>query len=115
MKVLSKWGPAIGWMVLIFLLSSLPKEEIPVSGESLSIAAHLIEYGILALLIRRALASPPGFWGRGVPLFTLSLGLTFLYGISDDGIKVSFRGVPALLWIWRWMSPGPFWPLPWPR
>jgi len=84
MKVLSKWGPAIGWMVLIFLLSSLPKEEIPVSGESLSIAAHLIEYGILALLIRRALASPPGFWGRGVPLFTLSLGLTFLYGISDE-------------------------------
>lgn len=85
MKTLSKWGPVIAWMALIFLLSSLPKEAIPVSGgETVSAIAHLLEYGVLALLLSKALEASSGVWSRSMPRFAASIAITLLYGLSDE-------------------------------
>ncbi len=85
MKTLSRWGPVIAWMALIFALSSIPKEAIPIrGGDVVSVSAHLLEYGILALLLSRALKDSPGFRGRARPRFTASLALAFLYGATDE-------------------------------
>lgn len=81
--LLRAWLPALLWMGLIFYLSSRP--DLPCHPDEradfvLKKAAHVVEYGILALLLWRALANTsqtdsPARW-----VFLLSL----LYAISDE-------------------------------
>lgn len=52
---LSKWGPALLWMGIIFTLSSIPSPFLPkVGGEPRNLLFHIIEYAILAFLLLRA-------------------------------------------------------------
>jgi hypothetical protein len=53
----ARWAPLIIWMALIFLVSHQPKESIPDYGQwdlVLKKGGHLLAYGILAILARRA-------------------------------------------------------------
>lgn len=76
-----RWACAVGWMALIFVLSAQSSFPLPrmVWGDLYDIAGHLGVYGVLALLLRWALAGAgvrrPGLW---------AFGLAVLYGISDE-------------------------------
>lgn len=71
-----RWLPLLIWMALIFIVSHQPKETIPAYGQwdlIVKKGGHVIAYGILAILARRA-----GFRERSALL------LTFLYAVSDE-------------------------------
>jgi VanZ family protein len=75
--------PALTWMVVIFLLSS--REGFPqppgFSAATLSVAAHLILFGILGLLILFALCGQGPVTLRAV---VIAVALTTLYGVFDE-------------------------------
>jgi len=77
---LARWLAAIGWMALIFFLSSqsqLPSPDDPLLNLLLKKLAHFIVYAVLACLFRRAL--PPGRRS-----WAWSWLLAVLYAISDE-------------------------------
>jgi len=73
------WLPPIGWMALIFLLSSradfgaLSRLSFPSSDK----VAHAVIYGVLAVLVARAVA--PARWASGFG-WAISVG----YGVTDE-------------------------------
>jgi len=79
------WLPVLGWMALIFLLSSQP--DLPHISETwldilIRKAGHALEYAVLCFLLGRALAR-----GEGLPLrvaLRWSLVVTVLYALSDE-------------------------------
>jgi VanZ family protein len=80
---LMRLAPAVGWMLVIFVLSSRsqypqPRERL---AELSAIAVHLFAYGVLALLLFRVLApmSRPR-WTTA----TVAVLLATAYGISDE-------------------------------
>ena len=80
---LRAWLPVILWMGLIFYLSSQP--DIPyhpnvVADHAIKKAAHMAEYGVLALLLRRAVASTTQTHSPDRWAFLLAL----LYALSDE-------------------------------
>ena len=79
-KAIQRWLPALGWMALIFALSSVPEPPGPPDPWWRWVfmkSAHLGAYAILAILLERALALPR----RGM---ALALLLTVLYAASDE-------------------------------
>jgi VanZ family protein len=82
MEKLRRWLPALLWMGLIFFLSSqpkLPRHPDDVVDFIIKKTGHMMEYGILAFLIWRALAMG-GSLSPLVKAFLLSL----LYAASDE-------------------------------
>jgi len=83
---LLRWGPAIAYMAFIYLLSEQPKNGgiIPDLGEMdffIKKLAHFLEYGLLALLLLRAVRGPqPITW----QLIVWTLILTVLYAATDE-------------------------------
>lgn len=87
LKTLSKlnlWGPPIVWAGVIFLFSSLtvtPTLEVYWKDFVVKKSAHILEYGVFAVLLYRALR------GSGVvrpKAMILSVLLAILYGITDE-------------------------------
>ena len=88
------WLPVLLWMALILSLSgqsSLPARQNPATGEvirstyTLAKLAHVIEYGVLGLLILRATTSPrggPGLDFRAAALWTVAAAT--LFGALDE-------------------------------
>lgn len=76
------WLPLIGYMVLIFYLSSQPFEglELPEIW-NIDKLLHIIEYGVLGVLWLRALRSS---FVSSTYLYRLALVFTILYGVSDE-------------------------------
>lgn len=79
----SPWLPVVGWMGLIFWLSSQP--DLPQAPNELTDLAikkglHAFEYGVLAVLFWRALRHQG--WPRRVG--ALAWGLSALYALSDE-------------------------------
>lgn len=78
------WAPPIFWAIVIFLFSSLsvtPATEIYWQDFILKKTAHVIEYGIFAVLLYRALRS------EGVEKMSaglISILIAVLYGASDE-------------------------------
>ena len=77
------WLPVLAWLALIFVLSSLPDEHGGLDvGKGVPKLAHLAEYGILGLLVARAVTQ------RGGPLVDrrtlLPLLAIALYAVSDE-------------------------------
>lgn len=65
----------VSWMVVIFILSSIPKEKLPeLLFPGFDKIAHLIEYFILGFLWARALGK------RAILVILLGI----IYGISDE-------------------------------
>jgi VanZ family protein len=77
---LARWLAAIGWMALIFAFSSqsqLPSPDDPLLDLIFKKSAHFAVFGILALLIWRAL--PPSRLA-----YVSAWALTALYAVSDE-------------------------------
>jgi VanZ family protein len=79
--LLKYWLPALGWMAIIFYMSSL---QHPAPGDLALIPdwiSHPVVYAILALLLCRALAA-----GKPLTLGAALLAVVFatLYGVSDE-------------------------------
>jgi hypothetical protein len=92
----SRWGVAVAWMGLIFILSSRPRLPLIGSGffwEAQQVAGHFVVYGVLALLLARALA--PMGRARRLPL---AWGLAVLYGFSDEFHQLFVSGRAADPW-----------------
>lgn len=88
------WLPVVAWMALIFTLSgqsSLPARQNPATGEvirstyTLAKLAHVVEYGVLALLILRATTSPAGGLSLGFGRAALwTVAAATLFGAVDE-------------------------------
>lgn len=77
------WLPVAAWCGLIFALSSVPGLESGLSWDfTLRKGAHMFEYAVLFLLIRRALAGTTQF-SRGACVSTAVM-LAVLYAVSDE-------------------------------
>ena len=50
-----RWFAVIAWMALIFYLSSIPAIDIPPGPQAASVAVHLLEFFVLALLLSWAI------------------------------------------------------------
>ncbi len=84
MSKYSSWIPAILYMALIFYLSSHPAPEearwFPIiAGLKVS---HMIEYGILFLLVWYAAIMTTAY--DSLSAFALALMITVLYGLTDE-------------------------------
>lgn len=78
-----RWLPAVGWMAVIFSMSSRQQFPQPFGFSTfmLAIAAHLVLYGALALLILFAVSHEQ----RPAQATQISaVLLACLYGISDE-------------------------------
>ena len=78
------WLPVLIYLVLIFALSSLPKQvfaetEVPFFDKFL----HTIEYAVLGFLLIRALKNSR-LWLSDGGFILLAVVLATLYGISDE-------------------------------
>ncbi len=86
---LAVWAPVLAWMLLIFALSSIPdvpnRQGLPHArsqelDDRVREVAHVVEYGVLAGLLWRAVA--PGGSVRSAALWAASLSLA--YALSDE-------------------------------
>lgn len=78
--MVKRWGPALLWMVAIFVLSNQPKDVLPVLGLwdfFFKKLAHFLAYGLLAGCY---------WWARqeGKRPFLVAMMLTIVYAISDE-------------------------------
>lgn len=82
--LLALWLPVIVWCGLIFWLSSIPhlRMNLGIWDFILRKAAHMVEYGALALLTARALSGSTR-WNKGRVLFWSAI-FTCLYAFSDE-------------------------------
>lgn len=75
------WGPVLVWAAAIFAASS--RSDTGLAGRIPDWLTHGIAYGVLSLLLARALAG-----GFGAPLATgtavLAVALATAYGVSDE-------------------------------
>jgi len=84
LAVLSLWIPVIAWCAVIFYFSHQPHLRITQEWWDLIARkiAHMVEYGILAWLMHRALRGT--FAWDGKRLWRWSLILTITYALSDE-------------------------------
>jgi VanZ family protein len=82
-RALARWTPVVLWAGVIFALSSIPSLTTGLGTWDLVLRklAHATAFGILALLLLRAVRSPEA-----------ALLLTFLYAISDEIHQTFVRG-----------------------
>lgn len=80
----ASWAPAVLWAAAIFYLSSLPNLGTGWTWDlPLRKVAHMVEYGVLALLLRYPVART---WPRlsTVRQAALVLGLCIFYATTDE-------------------------------
>lgn len=82
-RLVRTWLPAVAWAALIFALSSVPHLGTQTGGWDVFLRklAHMAEYGILGVLLYRAI-------GRELPAFTVGI----LYAESDEIHQFFVRG-----------------------
>lgn len=83
-KLLKFWLPPVLWAGVIFTFSSFPTvqtSDFYLSDFLLKKSAHLVEYGILAILIYRALINYNLEKKRTI---LLTIIIAFLYGVTDE-------------------------------
>jgi VanZ family protein len=94
-RVLSLWGPVIGWMGLIFFASS--RSDTGAIGRIPDWLTHGATYFVLGLLLLRALGG--GLDRRLSPgAGLLALGLGAAYGASDEWHQSFVPGRDASVW-----------------
>lgn len=90
-KFINYWLPVVVYAALIFFLSSIPGKDLPKLTTSQTIFLHIIEYGILAVLINRALKAYY-LYLTFIKRFSWVFFLSFLYAISDEFHQVFVPG-----------------------
>lgn len=84
LRTLRAWLPALIWMGLIFWLSSQSSIRNPAPGlddKVLEVAGHLVEYGVLAVLLYFPLRQTEMTLRTAVAVALIG---AVLYGISDE-------------------------------
>jgi len=77
------WLPVLFYAIFIFLVSSVPGEDIPSVFSGQDIFFHILEYAGLAIVFTRAhKASRPGL--KFKQRFILTVLIVFLYALSDE-------------------------------
>jgi VanZ family protein len=108
---LAAWVPVLLWLILIFVLSSVP--EVPhQSGlphardrrfdDTLRNGAHLAEYGILTILIWRAVRRYP----RPAAVWVVTAVAPLLYAASDELHQILVPGRTCSLEDWLFDAGG---------
>ena len=79
------WMPPLGWMVLIFFLSSIPDSRLPRVPYSYVVhkIVHCIEYSFLGIFVFRAFLNSLISY-KTLKLILITLGLVFLYAVLDE-------------------------------
>lgn len=83
-KIIFLWGPAVLWMLLIFVLSSRPRisvAETPFINFAIFKFLHMVEYAILFFLILRATKYSSKTTRY---IFIYAFLIAVLYAISDE-------------------------------
>lgn len=82
-SILSRWGPVLLQVALIFFFSHQPPASLILQAFPLSsVIGHLGGYGLLALLLYRAIKGGCGVWN--VRAAWMVLALAVFYGITDE-------------------------------
>jgi VanZ family protein len=81
LRRLISWLPPLLYMAVIFSISSLPNPAPEITARVSDRLLHGVEYGLLAVLLVRALAREGASWGTAV---LAAIVLTSLYGASDE-------------------------------
>lgn len=84
-SLLRYWLPPVLWMGLIFIVSAqptLPHHPDTLSDLILKKTAHMLEYGVLAFLLWRALSRGRGTFSRSA-LFAAFV-ISVFYAVSDE-------------------------------
>ncbi|MBN1913335.1 MAG: VanZ family protein [Candidatus Omnitrophica bacterium] len=106
--IIKYWIPVIFYAILIFLLSSIPGGNIPFLFVGQDAVLHIIEYGILAILLNRLIKKQ---WPvlMSYRRFFLVFFISITYGISDElhqlfipnrycsGLDLAFDGAGILM------------------
>ena len=81
---LISWAGVFLWMAVIFIMSSLPGEDIPdFNIPNLDKAVHFFEFFILAILLLRAFLK--SYYGVSpVKMVVLAAAIAFIYALSDE-------------------------------
>ena len=105
------WLPVVAWMGLIFYLSAQPDLPTPDAGWLqlvISSAAHIFLFGVLAMLLARALGQQRFAW-------PVALAVVLLYALSDEFHQAFVPGrhpdpwdlacdaLGAALGLWGWI------------
>ncbi len=87
-----RWGPVLLWMALIFAASSLSSDAIESTGAGKAsrsapaiinqVAVHVVEFGVLAALLFRALALQTTL--AVLRLWLIVVAATTTYGATDE-------------------------------
>lgn len=80
---LNAWLPVVGYCAFLFIQSSLPSPKLLPSFSGMDKLLHFGAYGVLGLLIMRALTRSISRLGAGQIIF-YSILLTSVYGLSDE-------------------------------
>ncbi len=90
---------ALGWMSLLFYLSSQPYLDVPSLVPDQDKFMHFGAYGVLGALILGALRPTPTGYGRAQAL--LASAVASLYGVSDEihQLFVPGRDADVLDWL----------------
>jgi VanZ family protein len=92
------WGPAFAWMLVLFLLSAWPGQDVGIGPIAEWIArkcAHFAAYGVLAGLLYRALARSG--WSSAMAAALAAVILAGIFGLSDETHQMY---VPARVGTW---------------
>jgi hypothetical protein len=117
-RFLALWLPAIVWMIVIFIGSSIgnvPRVGGKTTDGLVHRAAHVLEFAVLGALLLRAVSNDKPITKREI---IITLIVTALYGISDEvhqrftpgrsseGLSVLFdvAGSAGGVWWYRWWS-----------
>lgn len=87
-------------MITIFILSSIPGEDLPDLGfRSADKVVHLLIFGTLAVLIFRSFRNSGAIFLRENAVF-LAIAATLLYGAFDEFHQIFVPGRTASVWDW---------------
>ncbi len=76
--------PAVAWMMLIFLLSSIHGHDLPdIDFPFIHMIAHFVEYVVLGFLLSRSFAHSVGA-EKKVFVSIMALIIAFLFACSDE-------------------------------
>jgi len=81
-RISTHWLPLLAWMTVIFIFSAIPSSHVETfawGDFALRKSAHITEYAILAVLIRRLFPEK-----KSSAAWFLSFTLTVLYAASDE-------------------------------
>ena len=108
------WLPVVGWMVVVFIgssIGSVPRVGGPTSDAIVHRVAHVLEFAVLGALLLRALSRGRRSTKREWIITVLATGLyaasdefhqRFTPGRSSEGITVVFDVAGGMLGAWAY-------------